>query len=31
MGEAGFAGIAWHDIYKIGPLLLVTGVSARKG
>ncbi len=28
--EAGFAQIEWHDIYRIGPLLLVAGVTARK-
>jgi ubiquinone/menaquinone biosynthesis C-methylase UbiE len=27
---AGFAQIEWHDIYRIGPLLLVAGVTARK-
>ena len=30
LGEAGLAQIEWHDIYKIGPLLLVKGVTARK-
>jgi hypothetical protein len=29
--EAGFAQIEWHDIYRIGPLLLVADVTARKG
>ncbi len=28
--EAGFAAVEWHDIYRIGPLLLVAGVTARK-
>jgi hypothetical protein len=28
--EAGFAQIEWHDIYRVGPLLLVAGVTARK-
>lgn len=30
LGNAGFAQIEWHDIYRIGPLLLVAGVTARK-
>jgi ubiquinone/menaquinone biosynthesis C-methylase UbiE len=28
--EAEFAQIEWRDIYRIGPLLLVAGVTARK-
>jgi ubiquinone/menaquinone biosynthesis C-methylase UbiE len=28
--EAGFAHIEWYDVYRIGPLLLVAGVTARK-
>lgn len=31
LGEAGFAQIRWHDIHRIGPLLLIAGVTARKG
>jgi ubiquinone/menaquinone biosynthesis C-methylase UbiE len=28
LGEAGLVDPTWHDIYKIGPLLLITGVTA---
>lgn len=27
---AGFEACQWHDLYKIGPLLIVAGVTARK-
>ena len=30
LGAAGFAYIEWHDVHKIGPLLLIPGVTARK-
>ncbi len=30
LGAAGLTGQTWRDIYSIGPLLLVTGVTARR-
>ena len=30
LGAAGLTGQTWRDIYRIGPLLLITGVTARK-
>ncbi|MFH0917372.1 MAG: class I SAM-dependent methyltransferase [bacterium] len=30
LGQAGLAQIEWHDVHRIGPLLLVKGVTARK-
>jgi hypothetical protein len=30
LGVAGLTDQKWRDIYRIGPLLLITGVTARK-